>query len=262
MREAVCINQGLFALKRCVEALNAGLPHVPYASSKLTAMLSAGLGGDGKTTVVVCASPDASDAAESVSTLRFGWSCRRIKKEAATGRSGVVEEILQKIDADIRECEELIVRKERWEVRVEERRDELAEKGTMEADGFGGKEVRKITTLVGAEKERLRLNRLLVRRAELTGTNLESAVSGSRYGGDIGFGDAEKYGIGRKYRSGGDDEELERFAEKVSPDEIPSTVFSGGNRTGWTNDASGNSNDEENTKKRRKHRLAYAGISA
>ena len=44
MREAVYINLGLLALKKCIEALNNDQPYVPYQDSKLTMLLSSGLG--------------------------------------------------------------------------------------------------------------------------------------------------------------------------------------------------------------------------
>jgi len=59
MREAVYINLGLLALKKVVKSLNSNdkkSTYVPYADSKLTMLLSSGLGGDSKTAIVVCAS--------------------------------------------------------------------------------------------------------------------------------------------------------------------------------------------------------------
>ena len=35
MRETVNINLGLLALKKCIDALNRGLPYVPYQDSKV-----------------------------------------------------------------------------------------------------------------------------------------------------------------------------------------------------------------------------------
>eukprot|EP00587_Corethron_hystrix_P002073 CAMPEP_0113327030 /NCGR_PEP_ID=MMETSP0010_2-20120614/18985_1 /TAXON_ID=216773 ORGANISM="Corethron hystrix, Strain 308" /NCGR_SAMPLE_ID=MMETSP0010_2 /ASSEMBLY_ACC=CAM_ASM_000155 /LENGTH=622 /DNA_ID=CAMNT_0000187697 /DNA_START=821 /DNA_END=2689 /DNA_ORIENTATION=- /assembly_acc=CAM_ASM_000155 len=261
MREAININLGLFALKRCVEALKSDLPFVPYASSKLTAMLSTGLGGNSKTTVIICASKEITNMPETLAALKFGQSCRRIIKEAKTG-SNLLEETLQKIDAEIKECEALIVLKEKWEVREEERHDDLAEKGTMEADGFGGKEVRKITTLVGAEQERNILGRLLAHRAELAGTHFESMVGGSKYGGDIGFGDANRYLFGKRYRADIDNEVPARFSEKVSVDDLPSSTHLGDSKVGWNKTNGVNGTYDKNALNKRKHKLAYVGISA
>lgn len=46
MREAVNINLGLLALKKCIESLNNRSSYTPYQDSKLTMLLSQGLGGE------------------------------------------------------------------------------------------------------------------------------------------------------------------------------------------------------------------------
>ena len=53
-------------------------PHVPYRDSKLTRLLQEALGGDARATLVTCLSPSAADAAESLSTLRFGARARNV----------------------------------------------------------------------------------------------------------------------------------------------------------------------------------------
>lgn len=52
--------------------------HVPYRDSKLTRLLQEALGGDARATLVTCLSPSAADAAESLSTLRFGARARNV----------------------------------------------------------------------------------------------------------------------------------------------------------------------------------------
>ena len=52
--------------------------HVPYRDSKLTRLLQEALGGDARATLVTCLSPSATDAAESLSTLRFGARARNV----------------------------------------------------------------------------------------------------------------------------------------------------------------------------------------
>ena len=46
--------------------------HVPFADSKLTMLLHDALGGGARTTVLICASLEPSDAIETISALRFG----------------------------------------------------------------------------------------------------------------------------------------------------------------------------------------------
>ena len=57
--------------------------HVPYRDSKLTRLLQEALGGDARATLVTCLSPNAADAAESLSTLRFGARARNVVGVAA-----------------------------------------------------------------------------------------------------------------------------------------------------------------------------------
>lgn len=95
--EACGINKSLSALGNVVAALTAAkaeddlpasadtpakkkgaAPHVPYRDSKLTFLLSEALGGNARAVLVTCLSPSAADAAETLSTLRFGVRARRI----------------------------------------------------------------------------------------------------------------------------------------------------------------------------------------
>ena len=85
MREAININSSLLGLSNVMKALASGATHVPYRDSKLTHMLSDALGGNCKTSLVVCASPADSDITETLSTLRFGGRAKRAC--AATGRA-------------------------------------------------------------------------------------------------------------------------------------------------------------------------------
>jgi kinesin family protein 5 len=83
MREAVYINLGLLALKKCIEALNNRALYTPYKDSKLTMLLSSGLGGDSKTSFIVCGSMDPIHASETVASLRFGEKCAMIEMEVS-----------------------------------------------------------------------------------------------------------------------------------------------------------------------------------
>ena len=60
------------ALGKVINALTENQPHKPYRNSKLTFLLRDALGGNSRTTLVVCCSPAADDAIETLSTLRFG----------------------------------------------------------------------------------------------------------------------------------------------------------------------------------------------
>jgi kinesin family protein 5 len=190
MREAVYINLGLLALKKCIESLNNQSDYVPYKDSKLTMLLSSGLGGNSKTSVIVCGSMEPVHAAETLSSLRFGESCALVQTEARSGAS-MLAGVLQAIDKEIADLEQIIVKNERWVERREERKDAFAEPGTFEA-AAGGVETKKVYVVTGAEKERQRLEQLLARRAELTGSDFrldaskQVKVFGRNYAGQFG----------------------------------------------------------------------------
>lgn len=72
--EHVAINQSLSVLGNVVSALAEGAkkrPHVPYRDSILTRLLQEALGGNSRTALLACVSPDASRADETSRTLRF-----------------------------------------------------------------------------------------------------------------------------------------------------------------------------------------------
>lgn len=55
--------------------------HVPYRDSKLTRILQQSLGGNAKTTMVICVSPSEINEAESKSTILFGSRAKNIKNK-------------------------------------------------------------------------------------------------------------------------------------------------------------------------------------
>eukprot|EP00587_Corethron_hystrix_P016364 CAMPEP_0113326214 /NCGR_PEP_ID=MMETSP0010_2-20120614/18362_1 /TAXON_ID=216773 ORGANISM="Corethron hystrix, Strain 308" /NCGR_SAMPLE_ID=MMETSP0010_2 /ASSEMBLY_ACC=CAM_ASM_000155 /LENGTH=88 /DNA_ID=CAMNT_0000186451 /DNA_START=2260 /DNA_END=2526 /DNA_ORIENTATION=+ /assembly_acc=CAM_ASM_000155 len=87
-------------------------------------------------------------------------------------------------------------------------------------------------------------------------------VGGSKYGGDIGFGDANRYLFGKRYRADIDNEVPARFSEKVSVDDLPSSTHLGDSKVGWNKTNGVNGTYDKNALNKRKHKLAYVGISA
>ena len=104
MREAVFINLGLLALKKCIEALNNKLTYVPFQDSKLTMLLSEGLGGDCKTSVIVCGNMEPRHASETMAALRFGERCSLVETQARN-QASVLAGVLNQIEKDIRKLE-------------------------------------------------------------------------------------------------------------------------------------------------------------
>eukprot|EP00619_Florenciella_sp_RCC1007_P013565 CAMPEP_0205923106 /NCGR_PEP_ID=MMETSP1325-20131115/15638_1 /ASSEMBLY_ACC=CAM_ASM_000708 /TAXON_ID=236786 /ORGANISM="Florenciella sp., Strain RCC1007" /LENGTH=220 /DNA_ID=CAMNT_0053291261 /DNA_START=32 /DNA_END=694 /DNA_ORIENTATION=+ len=187
MREAVYINLGLLALKKVIEALNRKATYIPYQDSKLTMLLSPGLGGDSKTSVVVCGTMDLENAKETVQALRFGESCTNVVNHANVGAKGAAS-LLAELDREMKALEDAIQKKERWETSRVVRKDSNVEEGTFEAAmarKLGG-EVVNVGRVVGAEKERAALEDAIVRRAKLLGEDPELKLAESGFGGLMG----------------------------------------------------------------------------
>lgn len=71
--EAKNINKSLSALGNVISALADNTKtHVPYRDSKLTRILQESLGGNARTTIVICCSPASFNESETKSTLDFG----------------------------------------------------------------------------------------------------------------------------------------------------------------------------------------------
>ncbi|MFT7812274.1 kinesin-1 heavy chain-like [Arapaima gigas] len=77
--EAKNINKSLSALGNVISALAESSTYVPYRDSKMTRILQDSLGGNCRTTIVICCSPSSFNEAETKSTLMFGQRAKTIK---------------------------------------------------------------------------------------------------------------------------------------------------------------------------------------
>ena len=257
MREAVYINLGLLALKKCIEALNTGA-YVPYQDSKLTSLLAQGLGGNSKTSVIICASMDEQQATESVASLRFGERCSSLSTETRSDNN-ILLRILAEIDQKIRDLEAAIKQKERWALVERTRQDLLAEKDTLEA-AICGKEIIKVTVLQGAEAERKQLEELLIRRSKFTG---ESVFEEKKRVVGFGKDSAVLYGLGDKYSADDDlQQENKRFNANVNVEELPSVIRNNKGAKQWRVEEQDALKLEKMAKKANRSKLVYSGISA
>ncbi|XP_064648627.1 kinesin heavy chain-like isoform X4 [Lineus longissimus] len=91
--EAKNINKSLSALGNVIAALADGVKsHVPYRDSKLTRILQESLGGNARTTMVICCSPASYNESETKSTLLFGQRAKTIKNSVSVNEELTAEE--------------------------------------------------------------------------------------------------------------------------------------------------------------------------
>jgi len=103
LEEAKKINQSLSALGNCIKALTSkSAKHIPFRDSQLTRLLQDALGGNSKTVLVVCCSPDGNDVFETLSTLRFAERAKKVKNSAKVNSVLSVEEY-QKLVQSLRD---------------------------------------------------------------------------------------------------------------------------------------------------------------
>ena len=76
--DGIATNLGLHVLGKCISALAANEPHVPFRESTLTRLLRPALSGRCQTTLLACVSPAEADAAESVRVLRYAIAAQRL----------------------------------------------------------------------------------------------------------------------------------------------------------------------------------------
>ena len=128
-------------------------------------LLSSALGGDARAVIIVTASKDASHAAETQQTLRFGEECGAVRNvdrgSVASSLASLLAELQQKIEA----LEQQIKRSERWIQVKRTRQDFDAELGRVV------EEVVVTTEIVGAEHLRRELEVLQARKQELLGAH-------------------------------------------------------------------------------------------
>eukprot|EP00826_Nyctotherus_ovalis_P054019 TRINITY_DN7055_c0_g1_i9.p1 TRINITY_DN7055_c0_g1~~TRINITY_DN7055_c0_g1_i9.p1 ORF type:complete len:469 (-),score=126.37 TRINITY_DN7055_c0_g1_i9:613-2019(-) len=82
LEELRSINLSLTTLGKVIAALSTRTPHVPYRDSKLTKILKDSISGNTRTCLIATVSPTAECADETISTLTFANSAKKVKTNA------------------------------------------------------------------------------------------------------------------------------------------------------------------------------------
>eukprot|EP00232_Nephroselmis_pyriformis_P006694 CAMPEP_0182877688 /NCGR_PEP_ID=MMETSP0034_2-20130328/14901_1 /TAXON_ID=156128 /ORGANISM="Nephroselmis pyriformis, Strain CCMP717" /LENGTH=921 /DNA_ID=CAMNT_0025010539 /DNA_START=45 /DNA_END=2810 /DNA_ORIENTATION=- len=88
-KEATNINSSLLAFGNVVQALASKAKHVPFRDSKLTRILEDSVGGNCKTSLLVCTSPSVESLNETQNTLEFASRAMRIETTAVVNEGNL-----------------------------------------------------------------------------------------------------------------------------------------------------------------------------
>jgi kinesin family protein 11 len=107
-REASNINKSLLTLGRVITALVELRGHVPYRDSKLTRLLQESLGGKAKTCVIATVTPCSDSIEETLSTLEYMHSAKRIKNKPQANQRMTKRSLIKEYTEDIEKLRSLL----------------------------------------------------------------------------------------------------------------------------------------------------------
>ncbi|XP_076361911.1 kinesin heavy chain-like isoform X2 [Tachypleus tridentatus] len=117
--EAKNINKSLSALGNVISALADGnKSHIPYRDSKLTRILQESLGGNSRTTIIICCSPASYNETETKSTLDFGRRAKTIKNTVIINEELTAEEWKRRYEKEKERNAKLKIQLERVEAEL------------------------------------------------------------------------------------------------------------------------------------------------
>ncbi|GBG90272.1 hypothetical protein CBR_g50450 [Chara braunii] len=87
VKQICAINKDLRAWRRVVDVKVSGDAYVPYCDSKLTELLRESFEGEGRSLMILCVSPAASQIHETIGTLTYGAKAKRIIKSVLVERT-------------------------------------------------------------------------------------------------------------------------------------------------------------------------------
>ena len=120
LEEAKNINSSLTTLGMVINALCDGSSHIPYRDSKLTRLLMESLGGNSRTTLIICCAPEQRHLPETLSTLRFGERAKKIQNHAKVNEELSIEDYKSMLQAAKKEIVTL-----RAKIKLLENKDDI-----------------------------------------------------------------------------------------------------------------------------------------
>jgi hypothetical protein len=136
--EAISINKSLTALGMCINARAEEKNHVPFRDSKLTRLLQESLGGNARTTLIVCVADALEHVDETLQSLQFGSRAMSVKTQAVVNEiidyKQQYSRILEQLD-EVEDTQHLI---EVSLLQAEEERDAIRAEKEAEAKKFQG----------------------------------------------------------------------------------------------------------------------------
>lgn len=117
--EAKNINKSLSALGNVISALaDSSKTHVPYRDSKLTRILQESLGGNARTTIIICCSPASFNEPETKSTLDFGKRAKTVKNVVTVNEELTAEEWKRRYEREKEKVAKLKAQLEKMDIEL------------------------------------------------------------------------------------------------------------------------------------------------
>ena len=80
LKESLSINKSLFNLTQVIHLLSQKPnAHIPYRNSTLTKILRSSLGGNSRTSIIICITPADSQIEQTISSLKFGQKAMKVQ---------------------------------------------------------------------------------------------------------------------------------------------------------------------------------------